>query len=312
MSDQLTNLLMAAVLAGSILSLAALGELISELVGVINLGVEGIMSLGAVMAIIVVFAIPSPWLGLGVALLTGMVCGIIFVVATVIIRANQILIGLAMTMLGVGLASFIGHDYAGMPAPATFHSVHVPILYHIPFIGPAFFGQDMVIYFAYFLIPLAIWIVFFKTRHGLNIRAVGEAPAAADSVGVRVKAVRCCYVIAGSGLAGMAGGYLTLSLVPSWSEGMIAGRGWIAVALVILGHHRPFLSVLASLFFGLVTVLSFVGQAKGWPISSFFLDMLPYLLTVFLVIVSRVFRRKNRHDYAPPAALGQPFMREMR
>lgn len=312
MSDQLTNLLMAAVLAGGILSLAALGELVNELVGVINLGVEGIMSLGAVMAIVVVFEVPSPWLGLMVALLTGMVCGVVFSVATVIIQANQILTGLAMTMLGVGLAAFIGHSYAGMPAPVTFHAVHVPFLYHISLIGPAFFGQDIVIYFAYFIIPFTIWGVFFKTRHGLNIRAVGEAPGAADAVGIKVKAVRCCYVIAGSGLAGMAGGYLTLSLVPSWSEGMISGRGWIAVALVILGHHRPFLCVLASLFFGLVTALSFVGQAQGWPVSSFFLDMLPYILTVALVIVSRMFRRKNRHHYAPPAALGQSFMREIR
>ncbi|GBR04772.1 ABC transporter permease [Acetobacter oeni] len=308
----LTGLLSTAVLAGGVLSLAAIGEVLAERVGVTDLGVEGLMSLGAATAIVTVMAVPDPWAGLLAALAVGALGGAVFAFAAVVMRANQVLCGLAITFLGLGLSATIGHSVAGMPAPVTFAPVRIPVLGSLPVIGPAFFAQNLLVVPVYLLLPAFFHWLLFHTRHGLNMRAVGENPAAADAAGIPVVAMRFCYVVVGAALAGAAGAYLSLAVIPSWSEGMVSGRGWIAVALVIFAGYRPFNAAAAGLLFGLITAIGFLGQARGWPIAAPVLNMLPYLGTLAFIILPVVLWKRMRRVMAAPAALGVPYYRSVR
>jgi general nucleoside transport system permease protein len=310
--DIIAGLLQTSILAGGVLALAALGEVLSERVGVVNLGVEGLMALGAITGIAIVTATPNPVLGLIGALGVGFVVGMIFASATVILRANQVLCGLALTLMGTGLAATIGKAYSGMPARATFAPVAIPYLSDFPLIGRALFTQNILVYLIYIVLPIALHFIMFRTRHGLNLRAVGENPAAADAAGISVQKFRYWYVAMGSSLAAGAGAYLTLAFVPSWSEGVVAGRGWIAVALVIFAGYRPINAVLAALLFGAITSLGFVGQARNWPIAAPILSMLPYLGTIALIIVPVLAWHRVRRLMAAPAALGEPYYRDIR
>jgi len=310
--DILSGLLQTSILAGGVLALAALGEVLAERVGVVNLGVEGLMALGAITAIATVIAKPSPVIGFMFALGIGSLVGMVFAAATVILRANQVLCGLALTLMGTGLAATVGKAYSGMPAPATFAPVAVPYLCDIPLIGRAIFTQNILVYLIYIVLPAFLHFIMFRTRHGLNMRAVGENPAAADAAGIAVQRFRFWYVVAGSALASGAGAYLTLAFVPSWSEGVVAGRGWIAVALVIFAGYRPINAVLAALLFGCITSLGFIGQARNWPIAAPILSMLPYLGTIALIIVPVLAWHRVRRLMAAPAALGEPYYRDVR
>lgn len=310
--DLITGLLTTAFLAGGVLALAAIGEVLAERVGVVNLGVEGLMAMGALTGIAAVTATHSPVLGFLAALAVGALFGAVFAFATVIIKANQVLCGLALTLMGTGLAQTIGRSYSGMPAVATFEPVAIPLLSDIPILGKAFFSQNILIYLIYLILPIGLSYLMFYTRHGMNMRAVGENPAAADAAGISVNRIRFLYVTAGAALAGGAGAYLTLAFVPSWSDGVIAGRGWIAVALVIFAGYRPGMAALSGLLFGLITALGFVGQARGWPIAPAFLSMLPYLGTLGFIIVPVIAWQKMRRAMAAPAALGEPYYRNVR
>jgi ABC-type uncharacterized transport system permease subunit len=310
--DIIAGLLQTSILAGGVLALAALGEVLSERVGVVNLGVEGLMALGAITAIAIVTASPNPVFGLIGALGVGFVVGMIFASATVVLRANQVLCGLALTLMGTGLAATIGKAYSGMPAKATFAPIEIPYLSEIPLLGRALFTQNILVYLIYIVLPVALHFIMFRTRHGLNLRAVGENPAAADAAGISVQKFRFWYVAAGSSLAAGAGAYLTLAFVPSWSEGVVAGRGWIAVALVIFAGYRPINAVLAALLFGAITSLGFVGQARNWPIAAPILSMLPYLGTIALIIMPVLAWHRVRRLMAAPAALGEPYYRDVR
>lgn len=308
----LTGLLTTAVLAGGVLALAALGEVISERVGVVNLGLEGLMALGAVTAIAVTVAVPNAFFGLAAALSVGLLFGMLFALATVICRADQILCGLALTLMGTGLAAALGRPFSGMPATATFAPTPIPLLSDIPILGPAFFSQNILVYPIFIILPVAVHILLFKTRHGLDMRAVGENPAAADAAGIPVLAIRFWYVCLGAVLAAGAGAYLTLAFVPSWSEGMVAGRGWIAAALVIFARYRPLSAVLAALLFGLITAVGYVGQARNWPIAAPLLAMLPYLGTLAFIMVPAFVWHRMRKATAAPEALGRPYFRDVR
>jgi ABC-type uncharacterized transport system permease subunit len=310
--DLIAGLIQTSILAGGVLALAALGEVLAERVGVVNLGVEGLMAVGAITGIATVVAVPSPILGFLLALLVGLLAGMVFAVATVVVRANQVLCGLALTLMGTGLAATIGKAYSGMPAPATFAPIPLPLLSDIPLLGRALFTQNILVYLIYIILPVALHYLMFRTRHGLDLRAVGENPAAADAAGIPVQRIRFWYVAAGAALAAGAGAYLTLAFVPSWSEGVVAGRGWIAVALVIFAGYRPVNAVLAALLFGLITSLGFVGQARNWPIAAPVLSMLPYLGTIALIIVPVLAWEKVRRMMAAPAALGEPYFRDER
>lgn len=284
--EVLSGILSVAVLAGGVLALAALGEVLCERVGVVNIGVEGLMALGAVVGIITVLTVPNVYVAFAASLATGFVFGAGFAVATVLIRANQILCGLALTLIGTGVAITIGKPYSSTPAPITFEPLIIPWLSDLPVIGRALFSQNILVYLIYIILPIALHYLMFKTRHGMNIRAVGENPAAG------------------------AGGYLTLAYITSWSDGVVAGRGWIAVALVIFAGYRPINAVLAALLFGAITALGFVGQARNWPVPAPFLSMLPYLGTIALMIAPVLAWRRVRQWMAAPAALGTPYFRD--
>jgi simple sugar transport system permease protein len=307
-----TGLLHTAVLAGGVPALAALGEVLTERVGVINLGVEGLMALGAITAVAIVVATRNPTFGLLGAVGVGLAIGTLFALVTVIVRANQVLCGLALTMLGTGLAAALGKRYAGTPVPALFGPCPIPYLSRIPVLGEAFFSQNILVYVIYLMLPVGLHLLLFRTRHGLNLRAVGENPAAADAAGIPVQRIRYLYVSLGAGFATAAGAYLTLCFVPSWSDGVVAGRGWIAVALVIFAGFRPINAVLGALLFGLTTALGFLGQARNWPVAPPLLSMLPYAATLMLIVMPAAASPRVRRLMAAPAALGVPYFRDER
>ncbi len=312
MIDLLTGVLSTALLAGGVLVLGALGEVLAERVGVFNLGLEGLFALGGVTGIIVVAHGAPPLAGLAAAVLVGAVFGAGFAGAVVGLRANQTLCGLALTIAGSGLAAAAGRGYSGQPARAVFGGVTIPGLSDLPVLGRAVFSQNPLVYVIWIVLPLALHWLLYRTRHGMNLRAVGENPAAADAAGVKVGLLRFGYVVAGAGLAGAAGAYLTLAFVPSWSDGITGGRGWIAVALVIFAGFRPLNATLGAFLFGVITALGFVGQARNWPVPPAFLSMLPYLGTIACMIVPALLAGRVGRRLVAPAALGLPYFRDER
>ena len=310
--ELLTGILSTALLAGGVLVLGALGEVLAERVGVFNLGLEGLMALGGVTGIIVTAHGAGAPLGLLAGIVVAGLFGAIFAAAVVLLRANQTLCGLALTISGSGLASAVGSPYSGQPAKAIFPGVPIPFLSDIPLLGRAVFSQNLLIYVIWIALPLFLHWLLYRTRHGMNLRAVGENPGAADSAGVRVILLRFAYVVAGAALAGAGGAYLTLAFVPSWSDGITGGRGWISIALVIFAGFRPLNAALGAFLFGIVTALGFVGQARNWPVAPAFLSMLPYLVTVACMIGPALLSPRMQRRLAAPAALGLPYFREQR
>jgi simple sugar transport system permease protein len=226
------------------------------------------------------------------------------------LKVNQIVSGLALTIFGTGLSSLLGASMIGMPAPVTFPKIAIPLLSSIPFIGPVVFDNDVLVYLSLVLV-LAFWLLIYKTRHGLRLRAVGENPGAADAMGVNVFAFRYFYVLVGGMLAGLGGVYLSLVYNASWLDNMTAGRGWIAVALVIFATWNPVRALIGAYIFGGVEALIFHLQALNiTSIPSFFLVMLPYVLTVIVLVWST--RATNRRRIGAPGALGIPYEREQR
>ncbi|QGP91179.1 Branched-chain amino acid transport system / permease component [Neomoorella glycerini] len=302
--------LAAAITAGTPILYAALGEILAERAGVLNLGVEGMMLVGAVTGFMVAVRTGNPWMGFLVALLAAGLLAAIFAFLTITLRANQVVTGLALTMFGTGLSGFLGKPYVGIPLPLSFKPVAIPFLANIPLIGPVLFRHDPLVYLTYVLVPL-LWYYFYRTRPGLNLRAVGENPAAADALGVNVFALRYIYVIIGGMLAGAGGAFLSLAYAPSWLENMTAGRGWIAVALVIFAVWDPVKALLGSYLFGGVDALTYTLQAATKiAIPSFFLKMLPYILTLVVLIIAT--RQTLVKHIGAPGALSIPYDREER
>jgi simple sugar transport system permease protein len=312
MEDVLAGVLATAVASGTVIAFAALGEVLTERTGVLNLGLEGIMAMGAVSAIIAVNVFSTTaFAGLVTSAIVGLLLGAMFAVATVIFKANQVLSGLALTFFGIGLAGLLGAPYAGQPAQARFQRVPIPLLSDIPVLGRGLFNHNVLVYFAFLLLPIIITYVLYRTRHGLSIRAVGENPSAADASGIGVTGLRFFYTSIGAGLSAMAGAYLTLAFIPSWAEGVTGGRGWIAIALVIFAGWRPIPIVLGALLFGAVTSLGFVAQLRDWGIPTAFLSMLPYLSTLLLMLIPFISKRRGeRRMGTAPDALGLPYFRE--
>jgi len=303
------TMLVIAVEEGTVLLLAALGEIYAERSGVLNLGVEGMMAFGALMAILTMMATSSYVLAVLVAVAAGLSLSLVHAVLSIHLRTNQIVSGLAITILGLGLSGFLGRreGIIGRPIVAL-PDVSVPGLSAIPVIGPAFFDQNLIVYFAYALVA-AMWFLLFRTRLGLNIRTVGENPAMADSLGVNVYGIRYLCTLVGGALAGLSGALITLGYYPAWTEGMTLGRGWIAIGLVILATWNPSRALLGAFLFGGVTALPNAFMSVGYQqIPSSFLQMLPYALT--LVVLAAASIRGLRKKVAPPAALGLPYSRE--
>lgn len=303
------SILAAAITAGTPLLFAALGEIFAERAGVLNLGVEGMMLTGAVTGFMVAVTTGNPWLGALGAVLAGGIISLIHAVLCVTMQANQVVSGLALTIFGTGLSGYLGKAYIGIPAPKTFTKFAVPLLSDIPFIGPVLFNQDALVYCSYLLVPI-VWFYIYKTKHGLNLRAIGENPAAADAMGINVFTLRYFYVVLGGMLAGLGGAYLSLAYAPSWLENMTAGRGWIAVALVIFATWNPLKAVGGAYLFGGVDALGYRMQAMGLDISSFFLKMLPYIFTIIVLIFATT--QTNKKNIGPPGALSLPYDREER
>jgi simple sugar transport system permease protein len=305
--DIVVATLSATIKAGTPLLLVTLGEILAERAGVLNLGLEGMMLVGALSGFIVCHLTANPWLGLLIALISGAVISLIHAFLTTTLRANQVVSGLAVTLFGTGLSGFLGKMVIGVPIENYFRPFSFPGLGAIPIIGPIFFQQDILVYISYLLVPIiAFWI--YRTRPGLHMRAVGENPTAADALGVNVYGIRYLYTIIGGMLAGIGGAYLSLSYTPVWIENMTAGRGWIAIALVIFATWDPLRALLGSYLFGLVDAVQFRLQAVGVAVPSFFLNMTPYLATIIVLIFAT--RETARRRIGAPAALGLPYVRE--
>lgn len=299
----------AAVTAGTPLLYAALGEILTERVGVLNLGVEGMMLVGAVAGFATAFSLGNAWVGVGAAILAGGAMALIHAFLSVTLRANQVVSGLALTLFGTGLSGYLGKPFVGQPFPGAFKPLHIPGLSDIPFLGPVFFQQDALVLLSYPLVPL-LWFLIFRTRAGMHLRAVGENPAAADSLGVNVFGTRYLYVVLGGMFAGLAGAYIALAYVPSWIENMTAGRGWIALALVIFSTWNPLYALGGSYIFGGIDALGFRLQAVNVSVAPYFLKMLPYLFTVAVLVL--VTRKRFLTRIGAPRSLGFPYDREER
>lgn len=305
----LAAILTTGVIAGTPILFAALGELIAERAGVLNLGVEGMMLMGAVTGFMVTLQSHNQWLGLGVAMIAGGLMALIHAFLTITLRANQVVSGLALTIFGTGLSGYLGKSMIGVPLPATFKPVSIPGLSQIPWLGDILFNHDALVYISYALIAL-LWFFLYRTKRGLELRSVGENPGAADAAGINVFAIRYACVVVGGMLAGIGGAYLSLAYAPSWLENMTAGRGWIAVALVIFAMWNPVKAFFGSFLFGTIDVLGFHMQTMGIMIPSFFLKMLPYVFTIAVLII--VTRETKKRRVATPEALGLPYSREER
>lgn len=301
--DSLTPLIASAIAAAVPLGFAALGELVVERSGVLNLGLEGMMLLGALAA----FAVVAHGGGLGLAVAAGVAAGalaaLVFGVLTVTLQANQVATGLALTILGSGISAFLGRQYVGFPAAASFKELPVPGLSGIPLVGPVF-SLNLLGYSAVALLAGVTWFLF-RTRAGLIVRTVGESPAVARSLGLRVSRVRYLAVLFGGTMAGLSGCYYAVAQFKMWQEGLTSGNGWIALALVVFATWRPLRVAVGALLFGGITALGLYLQTVGVHVSAFALSSLPYLATILvLVFISSNQQALRRNS---PASLGKPF-----
>ena len=306
--DVVGHILHMAVRGGTPLLLGAVGEIYAERSGVMNLGLEGIMLVGAITGFAVVLATKQPWLGLLAACLAGLALSLIHAFTTVSLYANQVVSGLALAMLGLGLSSLMGRSYVGQPLPYRLLPQAIPGLADLPVIGPALFYQDPVVYLALGL-AVASWFVLYRTRWGIMVRAVGDDPAAADAMGVNVYAVRYACVAFGGAMSGLAGAYLSVVYTPAWFEGMTAGRGWIALALVIVAFWDPLKAILGAYLFGATEALQYALQTS-LGIAAPLLGMIPYAATILAMLVAMSEALRKR--IGAPAALGKPYIREER
>lgn len=302
----------AAVQAGTPLLFATLGEIMTEKVGNLNLGVEGLMLMGAVAGFKIGLVTGNPYLALIAALLAGAFGSLIFAFLTVSLKANQVVTGLSITILGTGLSGFEGKSLMGQVVPESigifFKSFEIPILSDLPFFGKVLFNQNIFIYLGY-LTAVVLGIYMYRTRWGLNMRMTGENPSAADASGINVNLYKYVHILAGGALCGLGGAYLSLVYVPAWQENVSAGRGWIAVALVIFSTWNPYKAIMGSYFFGGLDIIGFRLQKFEIGLSQYVVDMFPYLATILVLIFISL--RKTKEN-KPPAGLGEPYFREER
>ena len=303
------NSLSAGIVLGTPLAYAALGELIAERAGVMNLGVEGMMLMGAVVGFIVSVTTHSAVAGFAAAAGAGAALASVHALMTIGLRVNQIVMGLTLTILGGGLSAYIGTGYSGLRPGVHITAIPIPGLSSLPVLGKVLFDHDVFAYAAPVL-AVAIWLVLHRSRVGLWLRAAGEQPGAADASGVPVFLIRYVAVMVGGGLAGLAGAYFSVVYTQGWAEGMTNGRGWIAIALVIFGSWDPIVVLLGALLFGFVDGLNFQFQGIGVPVSTHLLAMMPYVFTL-VVLVATWTRMRHRH-VGMPEALGLPYEREAR
>ncbi len=296
-------LLVAMMRAATPLLFAALGELITEKSGVLNLGVEGMMLGGAVAAFMAAVATGNPLWGLVAAAALGALMALLFAILTITLLANQVATGLALTIFGIGLSAFLGQDLVGKTVQPL-APVDLGALSAVPLIGPVLFGQDPLVYLSLVMAALVWWFLY-RTRRGLILRAVGESPHAAHAIGYPVRFIRTMAILFGGAMCGLGGAYLSLVYTPMWVEGMTAGRGWIALALVVFATWRPGRAVLGAYLFGGITILQLHVQGAGVAIPSQLLSMLPYLATILVLVL--ISRDSTRIRLNAPASIGKVF-----
>lgn len=297
-------ILLTVITAATPLLIAAIGELVVERSGVLNLGVEGMMIMGAVAGFGVAHLTGSGFLGVLGAIGAGMVMSAVFGVFALLLASNQVATGLALTILGLGVSGMIGESFVGVPG-MRLPELNIPGVTDLPFIGPVLFGHDAVVYLGFFLV-VAVSYVLFRTRIGLILRSVGDNHTSAHALGYSVLKIRFLAVLFGGGCAGLAGGYMSLAYTPQWVENMTAGRGWIALALVVFASWLPWRVVAGAYLFGAVTVLTFHAQAIGISIPSQLLSSLPYLATIVVLVIISSNRRLTLVN--TPACLGKTFI----
>ena len=296
--------LLTVIAASTPLLIAAAGELVTERAGVLNLGVEGMMIVGAACGFAAAFATGSVALGALAGILGGAALAGVFAALTLGLAANQVASGLALTILGVGLSGLIGADHVGQRIAGA-ASLHIPYVSEIPFLGRVLLGQNAFVYFSIALI-VGTWYFLYRTRAGLILRAVGDNHASAHALGYPVLRIRLLAVLFGGACAGLGGAYLPLAYTPFWVSGMTAGRGWIALALVVFASWLPFRLMVGAYLFGGITILQLHAQATGLGIPSQLMSLLPYLATVIvLVVISAV---RGRAGSPAPASLGLAFV----
>ena len=307
MIDTILPILSATIIAGTPLVYAALGELVTERSGVLNLGVEGMMLVGAIVGFITATTTGSVWLGIAAAILAGSAMAFFFAVFAITLRTNQVATGLALAIFGGGLSSLLGRGYFGVafvrPDSAVFDFFN-----GIPLVGPVVTAFHPLVYVSWLLFAAIAWFLY-RSRLGLVLRAIGESPSSAHAIGYQVVLIRYCATIFGGAMAGFGGAYLTLIYTSLWVEGITAGRGWIAIALVVFATWRPERVLFGAYLFGGVTTAQLFAQGAGVPVPSQLMSSLPYIATIIvLVLISRnpALIRLNA-----PASLGRPFQAEL-
>ena len=303
MIDLIIPSIMTMMTAATPLMFAATGELICERSGVLNLGVEGMMLIGAVFGFAAAAVTGNAALGLLVAMTSGALAALIFAILTLNLLSNQVATGLALTIFGTGLSALVGVDYVGENIDQIV-SIHIPVLTDVPIVGRLLFGHDPLVYLAILILLGASWFLS-RSRWGMILRAVGDSDVSAHAIGYPVIAIRFAAVTFGGLMAGLGGGYLSLVYTPLWAENMTAGRGWIALALVVFATWRPGRLVAGAYMFGLISVMQLHAQGAGIHVPSQFMSMLPYLATVIVLVIISSDRAKIRLN--APACIGQAF-----
>lgn len=301
--DQWLPIVASTVVAATPLIIAALGVLVCERAGVLNLGVEGMMLIGAVTAFAVGVSSGSLVLGYVAAAFAGMAVSLLFAVLTLTLQTNQVATGLALALFGVGLSAFIGQSFVGLPIERL-PGLRIPLLSDIPVFGQLLFNYDALVYLSLLLYFAVSWFLY-RSSAGLRLRAVGESPSVAHSIGERVILIRYLAVLFGGATSGIAGAYLSTALTPMWVEGMSAGRGWIVLSLVVFATWRPLRVLLGAYLFGGVTVLQLHAQGLGVTVPSEFLSMLPYIATIVVLVL--ICRDPRTILLNQPASLGRSF-----
>ena len=296
-------LIVSLMVAATPLVLAAIGELVVEKSGVLNLGVEGMMICGAVFGFMVSVESGNPWLGLGAAFVGGAAIALIFGILTQYLLSNQVATGLALTLFGLGFSALLGHSYTGIKPP-SFPKLDIQFLADIPYVGGVLFQHDYMVYVSLLLV-FAVWYFLKFTRGGLVLRAVGESHDAAHALGYKVVRIRMLAIMFGGACAGLGGAYISLIRVPQWTEGMTAGAGWIALALVVFASWKPWRVVFGAYLFGGFTIMQLNLQAVGITIPVAYLSMTPYVITIIVLVIMSADRKRVSAN--APASLGRVF-----
>jgi len=301
--DWLIPALLTIVTAATPLVFAAVGEVVVEKAGVLNLGVEGMMIIGAIAAFATAVSTGNEFLAIIAGAGAGMLIALIFGVLTVYLQSNQVATGLVLTIFGLGLSALIGHSYVGKTFDGL-AKLNIPGLSDIPVIGPVLFGHDALVYLSVVSVAIVAWVLT-RTRMGLLIRAVGENHDAAHSIGYSVTLVRLGAILFGGAMAGVGGAYLSVAYTPLWVENMTAGRGWIALALVVFASWKPWRAFFGAYLFGGITIIQLYAQGMGVEVSAQFLSMLPYIATILVLVI--ISRDSARARLDAPACLGKNF-----